>query len=84
MMRQYQKQFYVYIMANQTNVAIYTCVTSNLQKRVYEHKEKFVPGFAESTTSASWSITNCSMTRRTQYCMRSGSRGVPEHARIDW
>jgi len=29
---------YVYFMVNKTNTTLYTCVTSNLVKRVYEHK----------------------------------------------
>ncbi len=32
-------------MTNSTNVAVYTGVTSNLPARVYQHKEKLVPGF---------------------------------------
>ena len=35
--------YYVYILANKTNVAIYTGVTNNLQKRIYEHKNNLLP-----------------------------------------
>lgn len=39
------KQAYVYIMTNKSNAVLYTGVTSNLIKRVYEHKHKYVKGF---------------------------------------
>ncbi len=42
-----EKQYCVYILANKTNVVIYIGVTSDLKKRVYQHKEKLTPGFAE-------------------------------------
>ena len=34
------KQAYVYILASQKNGTLYTGVTSNLEKRIYEHKKK--------------------------------------------
>ena len=34
-------------MTNNANTVIYTGVTNNLQKRVYEHKEKLVEGFTK-------------------------------------
>ncbi len=41
------KQYYVYFMTNSTNVALYIGVTSNLEKRVFEHKNKLAKGFTE-------------------------------------
>lgn len=42
-----QKQYYVYILTNRTNVAVYTGMTSDLKKRVYQHREKMVEGFTK-------------------------------------
>ncbi|MBC8588555.1 GIY-YIG nuclease family protein [Paratissierella segnis] len=37
--------YYVYILTNKTNNVLYTGVTHNLVKRVYEHKNKITKGF---------------------------------------
>jgi len=41
------KQYYVYIMTNKGNTVLYTGITRDLKKRVYQHKEKLVNGFSK-------------------------------------
>ncbi|ANM03201.1 excinuclease ABC subunit C domain-containing protein [Rhizobium phaseoli] len=37
---------YVYIVTNQKNGTLYIGVTSDLERRIYEHREGLTPGFA--------------------------------------
>ena len=41
------KQYYIYIATNRINTVLYVGVTNNLIRRIFEHKEKLVPGFTE-------------------------------------
>lgn len=40
--------FHVYIITNKPNGILYTGVTNNLPRRIYEHREGLVPGFSKT------------------------------------
>ena len=40
------KKGYVYILTNKTHTTLYIGVTSNLEKRIYEHKNHLIDGFS--------------------------------------
>ncbi|MBI5101921.1 MAG: GIY-YIG nuclease family protein [Nitrospirae bacterium] len=42
-----KERFYVYILASQKRGTLYIGVTSNLAKRIYEHKNDVVEGFTK-------------------------------------
>jgi putative endonuclease len=41
------KGYYIYILSNKKRGTLYTGITSNLIKRIYEHKNDLVPGFTQ-------------------------------------
>ena len=43
---QSQNQYHVYIMTNKSGT-LYTGITNNIKKRVFEHKNKLIAGFTE-------------------------------------
>jgi len=41
------KDYYVYILANYTQTTFYTGITSDLTRRIFEHKNKILEGFTK-------------------------------------
>ena len=43
-----KKGGYIYILSTNNNVLLYIGVTNNLQRRLWEHRNKFFPGFTKT------------------------------------
>lgn len=40
-----RRQYYVYLLTNKHHTVLYVGVTNDLKRRIWEHKNKAVPGF---------------------------------------
>ena len=43
----FMKSYYVYLLTNWNNRVIYAGVTNDLNRRIYEHKNKLIEGFSK-------------------------------------
>jgi putative endonuclease len=85
------KSYYVYIMTNKSKT-LYTGVTNNLERRVYEHKHKLVAGFTSKyniTKLVYYEETNdvqAALTREKQIkgWLRSKKIALIESENLEW
>jgi putative endonuclease len=49
------RRYYVYILTNKAHTVLYTGVTNCLSRRIWEHKNKIIPGFT-SRYGLNWLI----------------------------
>ena len=77
------KRFHVYIMTNRPRShVLYTGITGNLARRVFQHKNKLVPGFTSRTTSRDSFSTSASFIRMPQSPAKRRLRGGGEARRF--
>jgi putative endonuclease len=85
------KTYYVYIMTNRSHT-LYTGITNDLKRRVYEHKRKLIPGFTskynitrlvyfEETTDVEIAITR---EKQIKGWLRAKKIALIESANPDW
>jgi putative endonuclease len=41
------RQYYVYVLTNRTNKVLYVGVTNDLERRIFQHKNKLMEGFTK-------------------------------------
>ena len=51
--------YYVYMMTNKSHKVLYTGVTNNLERRIYEHKKKLLEGFTKKYNATKFVYYEC-------------------------
>jgi predicted GIY-YIG superfamily endonuclease len=71
------RTYYLYILASGPNGTLYTGMTNDLSRRVFEHREGLVDGFTKKTASRDWCISRNSPPRQTRFIAKNESRNIP-------
>ena len=74
--------YYVYILTNSLSTVLYTGVTNNLERRVYEHKHKLLEGFTSRYNINKLVYFEEGMTSRTPSPAKRRSRAGVDLARL--
>ena len=69
-----ERQYCIYILTNQNNTVLYTGVTNNLPRRIYEHKTKLVEGFTKRYNVEKLVYYEVFDHIETRYCAKNRSR----------
>ncbi len=86
------QQFYVYILASRRNGTLYIGSTNNLVRRIYEHKEKLIPGFTKTYNvhklvyyeEYGWLAAAAQREKRLKKWKRSWKLNLIEKTNPDW
>jgi putative endonuclease len=65
------KHYYIYLLTNTHNTVIYTGITNDLVRRVYEHKNKLCEGFSKKINFQSLFIMKFSPIQNQQFFVRN-------------
>ena len=73
--------YYVYILTNKTNKVLYTGITNNLKRRIYEHKNGLADGFTKNIMFINWFILIIQLMCVQQFCEKNKSKVGQERKR---
>ena len=71
------KVYCVYILTNQRNTVLYTGVTGDLAARMYQHREKLLPGF-----TSRYNVSKLVYYEAGIRCVRGHSAGKTDQGRL--
>jgi len=78
------KEYCVYIMTNAHHAVLYTGVTNNLARRVYEHKNGLAALSSKNTMPTNWSIMKLATIFILQLREKSKSKAAHAKRKLIW
>jgi len=82
--RKMAKKYYIYIMTNKFNTVLYTGVTYDLKKQIYQHKQKMAPGFTSKSILINQFIMKYLMIVTMPFRGKSRLREAPGRKSLIW
>jgi putative endonuclease len=75
--------FYVYILTNQSNKVLYTGITNDLERRLYEHQNKLVKGFTSKYNVNKLVYFDCTTEARSAIAREKQIKGWTRQKKLD-